>query len=113
MIGAFFKWRGSIKVHGEPSGRLIERFTPFERYTHWVVAISFVVLGISGLVMMLGKHVLVSVIGYRMFAWLTECFKHLNNCMGPVVFVCLLLFIVMCFNVNLPRLYALKWFSDL
>jgi len=33
-----------LKVHGEPTGRLIERFTPFERYTHWVVAISFVIL---------------------------------------------------------------------
>ncbi len=39
VIGAFYKRRGSIKVHGAPSGRLIERFTPFERYTHWVVAI--------------------------------------------------------------------------
>src|SRR6266700_2433638 len=87
VIGVFFKWRGSIKVHGEPTGRLIERFTPFERYTHWVVAISFVILGISGLVMMLGKYVLLPVIGYTLFAWLAQLSKHLHNFVGPVLVV--------------------------
>src|SRR4029077_15864113 len=41
VIGLFYRWKGSIKVHGAPTGRLIQRFTPFERYVHWVVAISF------------------------------------------------------------------------
>src|SRR5947207_13487709 len=113
MIGAFFKWRGSIKVHGEPTGRLIERFTPFERYTHWVVAISFVVLGISGLVMMLGKYVLLPVIGYTLFAWLAQLSKHLHNFVGPVFVVSLLMFIVMFVKDNLPRLYDIKWFANL
>jgi len=113
VIGAFFKWRGSIKVHGEPTGRLIERFTPFERYTHWVVAISFVVLGISGLVMMLGKYVLLPVIGYTLFAWLAQLSKHLHNFVGPVFVVSLLMFIVMFVKDNLPRLYDIKWFANL
>src|SRR6266566_4683809 len=112
-IGAFFKWRGSIKVHGEPTGRLIERFTPFERYTHWVVAITFVILGISGLVMMLGKYVLLPVIGYTLFAWLAQLSKHLHNFVGPVFVVSLLMFIVMFVKDNLPRLYDFKWFANL
>ncbi len=113
VIGVFFKWRGSIKVHGEPSGRLIERFTPFERYTHWVVAVSFVILGISGLVMMLGKYVLLPVIGYTLFAWLAQLSKHLHNFVGPVFVVSLLMFIVMFVKDNLPRLYDFKWFANL
>jgi len=113
LIGVFFKWRGSIKVHGEPSGRLIERFTPFERYTHWVVAVSFVILGISGLVMMLGKYVLLPVIGYTLFAWLAQLSKHLHNFVGPVFVVSLLMFIVMFIKDNLPRLYDFKWFANL
>src|SRR2546425_6989103 len=52
VIGTFFKWRGSIKVHGAPTRRLIERFTPLERYTHWVVAIRFVILRTSSLGLM-------------------------------------------------------------
>ena len=113
LIGVFYKWRGSIKVHGEPTGRLIERFTPFERYTHWVVAISFVILGISGLVMMLGKYVLLPVIGYTLFAWLAQLSKHLHNFVGPVFVVSLLIFIVMFVKDNLPRLYDIKWFANL
>ncbi len=113
VIGAFYKWRGSIRVHGGPTGRLIERFTPFERYTHWVVAISFVILGISGLVMMLGKYVLLPVIGYTLFAWLAQLSKHLHNFVGPVFIVSLLMLIVIFLKDNLPRFYDIKWFANL
>lgn len=113
VIGLFFKWRGSIKVHGEPSGRLIERFTPFERYTHWVVAISFSTLGISGLVMMVGKYVLLPVIGYTLFAWLAQLSKVLHNFIGPVFLVSVLMLIVIFIKDNLPRLYDFKWFANL
>lgn len=113
VIGAFFKWRGAIKVHDAPTGRLIERFTPFERYVHWTVAISFCILGISGLIMMLGKYVLLPVIGYTLFAWLTQLSKHLHNFVGPVFIVSLLVFIVMFVVDNLPRGYDFKWFAKL
>jgi len=113
LIGVFYKLRGSIKIHGAPTGRLIERFTPFERYTHWVVAISFSILGVSGLVMMVGKYVLLPVIGYTLFAWLAQLSKHLHNFVGPVFIVSLLMFIVMFIKDNLPRLYDFKWFANL
>jgi formate dehydrogenase subunit gamma len=109
VIGAFYRWRGSIKVHGAPTGRLIQRFTPFERYVHWVVAISFSILGVTGLVIMLGKYLLLPVIGYTLFAWLTQLSKHLHNFAGPVFVVSLLMFIVMFVKDNLPRLYDIGW----
>jgi formate dehydrogenase subunit gamma len=112
-IGAFYRWRGSIKVHGAPTGRLIQRFTPFERYVHWVVGISFAILGISGLVMMLGKYVLLPLIGYTLFGWLAQLSKHLHNFIGPVFVVSLLMFIVMFVRDNLPALHDFKWFVKL
>ena len=105
LIGSFYRWRGSIKVHGAPTGRLIQRFTPFERYVHWVLAISFSILGITGLIIMLGKYVLLPVIGYTLFGWLTQLSKHLHNFAGPVFVVSLLMFIVMFVKDNLPRFY--------
>jgi formate dehydrogenase subunit gamma len=111
VLGAFYKWRGSIKIHGAPTGRLIQRFTPFERYTHWVVGISFAVLGVSGLVMMVGKYVLLPVIGYTLFAWLAQLSKHLHNFLGPVFIVSLLMFIVMFARDNLPAVHDIKWFA--
>ena len=109
VIGAFYRWRGSIKVKGAPTGRLIQRFTPFERYVHWVVAISFSILGVTGLIIMLGKYLLLPVIGYTLFGWLTQLSKHLHNFAGPVFVVSLLMFIVMFVKDNLPRLYDIGW----
>jgi len=109
VIGAFYRWKGSIKVHGAPTGRLIQRFTPFERYVHWVVAISFSILGVTGLIIMLGKYLLLPVIGYTLFGWLTQLSKHLHNFAGPVFVVSLLMFIVMFVRYNLPRLYDIGW----
>jgi len=109
VIGAFYRWRGSIKVHDAPTGRLIQRFTAFERYVHWVVAISFCILGVTGLIIMLGKYVLLPVIGYTLFGWLTQLSKLLHNFAGPVFIVSLLMFIVMFIVDNLPRLYDIGW----
>ena len=113
VIGAFYKWRGSIKVHGAATGRLIQRFTPLERYTHWVVGISFAILGVTGLMMMVGKYVLLPVIGYTLFGWLAQLSKHLHNFAGPVFAVSLVVFIVMFVKDNLPRLHDIGWFLKL
>ena len=62
-IGLFY-WRvGTIKLHGKPTGRKIERFTPFERSAHWANAIAFSILAISGLVMAFGQFLLLPIIG--------------------------------------------------
>ena len=45
------------------TGRVIERFTYFERAAHWTNAIAFSVLAISGLVMAFGKFILLPIIG--------------------------------------------------
>jgi formate dehydrogenase subunit gamma len=113
VIGSFYRWRGAIKVHGAATGRLIQRFTPLERYVHWVVGISFAILGVTGLVMMLGKYVLLPVIGYTLFAWLAQLSKHLHNFAGPVFVVSLVVFIVMFVKDNLPRLYDFGWLLKL
>lgn len=113
IIGMFYWGRGSIKIEGAPTGRLIERFTPLERYTHWVMGISFAILGISGLIMMLGKYVLLPVIGYTLFSWLTQLSKNLHNFVGPVFVVSLLVFIVMFARDNLLRGYDFKWLGKL
>ena len=73
---ALFYWRkGAIRLHGTPTGREIERFTPFERSAHWSNAIAFVVLAVSGLVMAFGKFILQPIMGDSLFGWLTYALK--------------------------------------
>ncbi len=111
-IAALYFALGPVKLHDKPSGRMIERFTLAERWAHWVMGISFVVLGITGLIILFGKHVLLPVIGYTLFAWLTALAKNLHNFVAPLFMVSLLVFIVMFIKDNLPKAYDLKWFAQ-
>lgn len=110
-IAAFFFTRGALKLHDKPTGRMLERFNSIERVTHWTVAISFVVLAVSGLIMLFGKHVLLPVIGYTLFAWLTALAKNLHNFIAPLFILGLLMMIVVYIRDNFPKLLDLQWFA--
>lgn len=83
-IAIFFKVRGRITLHGRPTGRLIERFNSLERAAHWGMAVTFVILALSGLTLLFGKHVLLPVFGYTLFSWLAVLCKNLHNFVGPL-----------------------------
>jgi formate dehydrogenase subunit gamma len=110
-IAALYFTKGTVELHGKPTGRVIRRFTPLEQIAHWCMAISFVVLGLSGLIMLFGKHVLLPVIGYTLFAWLTALSKNLHNFVGPFFIVATVIFVALFARDNLPRLYDLQWFG--
>ncbi len=112
VIALFYWWKGPVKLHERPTGRLIQRFTPFERYIHWVMAISFCILGVTGLIILLGKHVLLPIIGYTLFAWLTSLSKNLHNFVGPIFVLSLVVFIIRFIGDNLPKTYDFKWFKS-
>jgi len=103
VIAAIYFAQGPIKLHDKPSGRMIERFSLAERWAHWIMGISFVVLGITGLIILFGKHVLLPVIGYTLFAWLTALGKNLHNFVAPLFIASLLVFIVIYVKDNLPE----------
>jgi formate dehydrogenase subunit gamma len=108
-IGLFY-WRvGAIKLHEKPTGRMIARFTPFERSAHWANAIAFSILAISGLVMAFGKFFLLPVFGTTLFGWLTYLLKNAHNFAGPVFAVSLLIVFVTFVRDNLPAKGDLNW----
>ena len=110
-IAAIYFAKGPIKLHDRPTGRMIERFTLAERWAHWVMGISFVVLGISGLIILFGKYVLLPVIGYTLFGWLTALAKNLHNFVAPLFAVSLVVFVLMFIKDNLPKLHDFAWFA--
>jgi formate dehydrogenase subunit gamma len=112
-IAAFYLWRGPIRVHGAPTGRLIERFSAVERTVHWTVAICFVTLGVTGLIITFGKTVLLPLIGYTLFAWLAILAKNLHNFIGPILVVALPIMIVLFLHENLFRSYDWAWFRKM
>ena len=111
VIAAIYFAKGPVKLHDKPTGRMLERFTLAQRWAHWTMGISFVVLGVSGLIILFGKFVLLPVIGYTLFAWLSSLAKNLHNFVAPLFAVSLLVFIVMFVKDNLPRAYDFTWFA--
>lgn len=108
-IGLFYRMRGPIKLAEPKTGRLMERFTLVERWVHWIMAGSFVVLMISGLIMLFGKHVLLPVFGYTLFSWLALSCKNVHNFVGPVFLASALLFIVLMIKDNMWQAIDAQW----
>ena len=95
VILILYLWKGTIRLHGAPTGRLIERFNAVERVSHWVVAISFVFLALSGIVILWGKHIILPWLGYSGFSWLTVLSKNIHNFVGPLfIFSIVVMFLI-------------------
>ena len=110
-ILAFYFTRGPLMLHEKPTGRLIERFTLVERWAHWCTAICFVVMALTGMTILFGKYVLLPVIGYTLFAWLTALAKNLHNFVAPLFIVSLASMIVVYIKDNFPSKGDLGWFG--
>ena len=113
VLLAFYLWRGPIKVHGTPSGRLIERFNAVERVTHWTVAICFTLLALSGIVILWGKHIILPWLGYSGFSGLTVFSKNLHNFIGPLFIFSIVVLALLFVKDNLPRSYDVDWMKRL
>jgi formate dehydrogenase subunit gamma len=110
-LALFYLAKGSVGGHVPYTGRLIERFTYFERAAHWSNAIAFSVLAISGLVMAFGKFLLLPLIGGMLFGWLSYALKTLHNFAGPLFAVALLVFILGYIRDNMPRGHDFIWLA--
>src|SRR5487761_2550374 len=110
-LAVFYKLHGPIGLHSPPTGKMIERFSSFERIAHWSMAISFCILGLSGLTMLFGKYVLLPVIGHTLFSWLAELGKNLHNFVGPIFLFSIVVFVVKFIRDNIPRGYDITWLA--
>ena len=84
LLLIFYAIKGSMKLHAKPTGRLIERFSSLERMSHWTMAISFLVLALTGLITLFGKHILLPVLGAPAFSWVASTGLHIHNFVGPL-----------------------------
>jgi formate dehydrogenase subunit gamma len=108
-MALFYFSKGTIELHGQETGRKIERFTPFERSAHWANAIAFVSLAISGIVIAYGKYFLLPILGGTLFGWLSYALKNLHNFAGPLFAVSLVVVFITFLKDNLPSKDDVVW----
>ncbi len=107
---ALFYWaKGPIGGHEPNTGRVIERFTYFERAAHWANAVAFCVLAVSGLVMAFGKFLLLPLIGGLLFGWLTWALKTAHNFAGPLFAVSMVIVFLTFVRSSWPTRADFDW----
>jgi formate dehydrogenase subunit gamma len=109
----FYVVKGQIKLHGRPTGRLIERFNAVERTAHWTMAISFVLLALSGVVILWGKYLILPWLGYTGFSWLTIVAKNLHNFVGPLFIFSIVISFLIFVRDNLIQGRDIRWLVKL
>jgi formate dehydrogenase subunit gamma len=105
----FYLVKGPIKMHGRPTGRLIERFNAVERAAHWTMAISFVFMALTGAIILWGKYLILPWLGYAGFSWLTILAKHVHNFVGPLFIFSLVVSFLIFVKDNLIQGRDIKW----
>jgi formate dehydrogenase subunit gamma len=103
---------GRIRISAGRSGRKVLRFKAFERFAHWLTAVSFVVLGITGLDITFGKHVLLPLIGYDAFSVVSEAAKYVHNFTSFAFVVGLVLIVAIFIKDNIPDKTDIEWFRQ-
>ena len=82
LLVIFYFVRGRITVDSGLSGKTILRFGTIDRFAHWLMAGSFVLLALTGLNLMYGKYFLLPLFGPEIFSAITIGGKYIHNFLG-------------------------------
>ena len=102
LIGVFlFRIiRGKIKIENGRSGIKILRFTLNQRVAHWSTAILFVLLSLTGIILLLGRSLLLPLMGHEAFSFIVSATRTLHNYLGPAFAVSLIFLFVLFIRGN-------------
>jgi formate dehydrogenase subunit gamma len=110
LLAAFYFIKGRIPFkHDEQSGRKILRFNAFERFMHWMTAMCFIILALSGLNYIFGKRVLMPIIGPDAFSTLSQWAKYAHNFLAWPFMLGILLMLVTWLKGNIPNRIDWAW----
>jgi formate dehydrogenase subunit gamma len=112
LLGLAYLTLGRLRITAGRSGQKVLRFRAFERFSHWLTAVSFVMLGLTGLNITFGKIVLLPVIGPEAFSDLSQLAKYVHNFTSFSFVVGLLLIIAIFFKDNIPERVDLEWLKQ-
>ncbi|MEZ5651662.1 MAG: formate dehydrogenase subunit gamma [Burkholderiaceae bacterium] len=105
----FFLVRGRIRIEGGKTGRKILRFASVERFGHWLLAGSFLLLAITGLISLFGRKGLIPLLGKDAYASLALGSKWIHNNVSWAFMLGLVMVFVMWVVHNLPDRTDLNW----
>jgi formate dehydrogenase subunit gamma len=109
LLIVFYLIRGRVRIESGRSGINVERFNAVERFTHWVTATSFIVMGLTGLNITFGKHVLLPLIGPNTFSDWSLTVKYAHNFTSFPFTLGVIVIFVMWLAGNIPNRADIQW----
>ena len=111
-LAAFFLLRGRIKLDFERTGKTVVRFKSIERFAHWLLAGSFIILGLTGILVLFGRMWIAPTLGKEANAVILEASKVIHNNVGWAFMLALIMIFVMWVWHNIPNRTDIKWFAQ-
>ncbi len=111
VLALYLLVRGPIRIEGEKTGETILRFNAIERFGHWLLAGSFILLGITGLITLFGRVALIPVFGKESFADIALASKWVHNNVSWAFMLALVMVFVCWVVQNLPNRTDLIWLA--
>jgi formate dehydrogenase subunit gamma len=112
VMGLFY-WRVGPDRLEERTGVKVQRYAPWERAMHWYTAGLFIIMAVTGLCLLLGRVVLIPLVGHPIVSGAMRASKVLHNYCGPLLLVGFALIFVSWVRYNIPRKYDLEWFKGM
>lgn len=109
LLALFYLLRGRITVEHGLSGVLMQRFSGIERFGHWLLAISFILLALTGLWTLFGRLYLIDVVGKETFSTISIAGKWVHNNVAWAFMAALVLVFVQWVFQNIPNRHDLMW----
>ena len=111
LLAVFYLIRGRVLLDGEATGRTVTRFKAVERFAHWVLAWSFILLGVTGLYSLFGRTVLIPIFGKESFATIAMASKWVHNNVSWAFMISLVMIFILWVMHNIPDRTDLKWLA--
>jgi formate dehydrogenase subunit gamma len=112
LLGGAYFIVGRLRISAGRSGIKVPRFNTFERFSHWLTATTFVLLGLTGLNITFGKVLLLPLIGPDAFSIVSETAKYVHNFVSFPFVVGLALIVAMWMKDNFLRKVDIVWLKE-
>ncbi|TFW09754.1 formate dehydrogenase subunit gamma [Oxalobacteraceae bacterium OM1] len=109
LIFGFYQAVGPARLQVPETGRQITRFSAWDRLVHWSTAIAFIVMAITGVIILFGKKLLLPWMGHDIFSWFAVISKTLHNFVGPLFIVASLIMFFTYLRRNVFQNYDWHW----
>lgn len=112
VLTIFYLIVGQRKLDKPRTGRKILRWTAFERALHWTVATLFIILALSGLLILFGKFLFPNMVSAAFWGDMMTVTKLIHNYTGPLFGILLIIMLAKWIKINLPKKHDWQWFKQ-